>query len=364
MNPTQDFGTRIRGITYDAPVFKDAAEFKAAFEEAVKGAHDAAEKKFRAEGDLILYVAKIQSYLSERGANAHLRKAAGIPAGFERWYTEFRAQYDVEFAFKTIQHKIAQLHGGCEHCGRLTENDADHKKSCILYRPLLELAEPGEKGGCATKPHLDTKETANAYLADRCLSMIGLLTNAPKDTAPEQIFATIRAEAESAYEELDAETAKKIKIPKLVKLPDADYTNLKTRITALKTENDSLRQRLENLQSVPESLRDENITANLAAEPDTDRATDLLEHYLQTVVERILPPNCESGKVDASVKIVGRDDRIMPGDWLRQQDRYTQGAPMSLAKCTGIAEFMSRRRVWEWENGEWGKEHVLLAGDG
>src|ERR1700723_3712337 len=144
LNPTEDFGTRIRSITYDAPAFKNAEEFRAAFEEAEKGAHDAAEKKFKAEGDLILYVARIQSYLSERGANAHLRKAAGVPPGFERWYTDFRVQYDLSFAFKTIQHKIQQLHGGCEHCGRLAENDSDHKKSCILYRPLIEQGEPGE----------------------------------------------------------------------------------------------------------------------------------------------------------------------------------------------------------------------------
>lgn len=213
VNPTQDFGTRIRAITYDAPAFKDADEFRAAFEDAEKGAHEAAEKKFKAEGDLVLYVAKIQSYTSERGANAHLRKAAGIPAGFERWYTDFRAKYDVEYAFKTMQHKIAQLHGGCEHCGRLAENDADHKKSCILYRPLIELAEPGKN---CDRPELDMKQLTTAHYADRYMAMVGLLTNAPKDTSPEQIIATMRAEAESAYEDLDAETAKRIKVPELI----------------------------------------------------------------------------------------------------------------------------------------------------
>ena len=164
MNPTQDFGTRIRAISYDAPAFKNAEEFRTAFEEAEKRAHESAKTKFKAEGDLILYVAKIQSYLSERGANAHLRTAAGIPAGFERWYTDFRAQYDVQYAFKTVQHKIAQLHGGCEHCGRLAENDSDHKKSCILYRPLIELAEPGEN---SHRPPLDMKEATNSHYADR-----------------------------------------------------------------------------------------------------------------------------------------------------------------------------------------------------
>jgi hypothetical protein len=172
LNPTQDFGSRIRAITYDAPAFKNAEEFRTAFEDAEKGAHESAKTKFKAEGDLVLYVARIQSYTSERGANAHLRKAAGIPAGFERWYTDFRAQYDLGFAFKTMQHKIAQLHGGCEHCGRLAENDADHKKSCILYRPLIELAEPGENSG---RTRLDMREATNAHYADRYLSMVGLL---------------------------------------------------------------------------------------------------------------------------------------------------------------------------------------------
>src|ERR1700721_2734245 len=88
LNPTEDFGSRIRGISYEAPAFQSAEDFKAAFLKAEKGAHEAAEKKFTAEADLILYFAKIQSYLSERGANAHLRKAAGIPAGFERWYAD------------------------------------------------------------------------------------------------------------------------------------------------------------------------------------------------------------------------------------------------------------------------------------
>ena len=75
-----------------------------------------------------------------------------------------------------LQHKIAKLHGGCEHCGRLAENDADHKKSCILYRPLIELAEPGEN---CDRPELDMKQLTTAHLADRYMAMVGLLTNAP-----------------------------------------------------------------------------------------------------------------------------------------------------------------------------------------
>ena len=120
------------------------------------------------------------------------------------------------YAFKTIQHKIQQLHGGCEHCGRLAGNASDHKKSCVLYRPLIEQAEPGEGGG-RRGGAIDMKAATNAYLADRYEAMVRLLTNAPEGAKPEEIFATMQAEATHAYEQLDAETAKKIKVPKLVK---------------------------------------------------------------------------------------------------------------------------------------------------
>jgi hypothetical protein len=359
LNPTQDFGTRIRSIAYDAPAFKNAEEFRAAFEEAEKGAHGAANAKFKAEGDLVLYVAKIQSYLSERGANAHLRKAAGIPAGFEHWYTEFRAQYDVEYAFKTIQHKIAQLHGGCEHCGRLAENDADHKKSCILYRPLIELADPGEN---CDRPELDMKQLTTAHLADRYMAMVGLLTNAPKDATPQEIIATMRAEAETAYEELDAEMAQKIRVPKLVKLPDPDYANLKNEIQALKAENDSLKQRLQaSMKEVPEALRDDRITGELAAEPDRGKAAYKLQEYLQTVGERILPPRMSLISVTVNhLRLEGRGYRIEVGDWLEKENRDAGGLK-TLAKCTATAysNGETKRKVREWVAGKWGRERTV-----
>src|SRR5271163_3583756 len=102
--PVQEFSSRIAGINYEAPTFATVEEFKAAFEEAEEGAHKAAAKKFDADAELILYLAMVQSFLSERGANAGVRKAAGIKAGFEEWYENFRQHYDVEYAFKTIQH--------------------------------------------------------------------------------------------------------------------------------------------------------------------------------------------------------------------------------------------------------------------
>jgi hypothetical protein len=247
VNPTQHFGSRIREITYDAPAFEDVEEFRAAFEKAEKGAHEAAKKKFNAEAELILYLAMIQSFLSERGTNAHLRKAAGIKAGFEEWYLTFRAKYDVDFAFKTVQHKIAQLRGGCDHCGRLVRHAADHKKSCVMFRPLIDIAEQtalaeqtgedadkNEKGGSVRSGKLDMRATRNAFYADRYLSMVGLLTNAPPDATPPQIIATMQQEAITAHQDLDAQTARQIRVPRLVKVVERTWEDREIRRIAVK----------------------------------------------------------------------------------------------------------------------------------
>jgi hypothetical protein len=218
LEPSSNINDRTKALildmTYDAPAFKDVEEFRAAFKKAEDGAHAAAKKMFGNLVELVKYCAMVRSYLSERGVNAHLRKEAGIRAGFENWYTEFRDKYDIAWAFKTMLHKIAELEGGCEKCGRLTQNDADHKKSCILYRPLIEHVQPGENGG---RNQIDMKAARNAYLAGRYEAMVGLLCNAPKDAKPEEIIATMQAEAQHAYEGLTEEEAKKIKVPKLVK---------------------------------------------------------------------------------------------------------------------------------------------------
>ncbi len=292
----------ILDVTYDAPACKDVAEFKAAFELAEKGAHAAAKKMFRDLVELIKYCAMVRSYLSERGVNAELRKQAGIPAGFERWYEGFRAKHEIAWAYKTMLHKIAELEGGCEKCGRLTSCDSDHKKSCILYRPLIEQAEP--EGGNGGGPSLDMKEAANAHYADRYHELIGLLTNAPKDATPQDIFATMQAAAESAHQDLTSELAKRIKVPRLVK-PDPPankkvldeqqrrISQLEEEIARTKKEGEAAKQRvvenfrkrLEAVSEMPAELRDDTITPTLAAEPDRGEASRMLTAYLTSVAD-------------------------------------------------------------------------------
>jgi uncharacterized small protein (DUF1192 family) len=129
-------------------------------------------------------------------------------------------------------------------------------------------------------------------------------------------------------------------------------------IAKLRAENENLRQRLEALNAVPENLRDVNVTATLAAEPDTFQAGERLTAYLTTVGERVLPPGMALGMVSATVTLAGRDHRIMPGDFLERPDK--DGAP-TLCKCVGIAEFMKRRRVQEWREEKWQKDRVISS---
>lgn len=115
-----------------------------------------------------------------------------------------------------------------------------------------------------------------------------------------------------------------------------------------------LERRLEaNTKEIPAHLRDETITANLAAEPDRDQASSMLERCLQTVVGRVLPPQMAVSYLTADVKIAERDKRIMPGDWLKKD--------ATLATCVGVREFMNRRVVSEWDGLKWGKEHVVFS---
>ena len=227
----------------------------------------------------------------------------------------------------------------------------------------------GEEGGTTKskkkggrRKRIDMKVATNAHYADRYMAMVGLLTNAPKDATPQEIIATMQQEAQAAYEELDAEMAQKIRVPKLVKLPDPDYTNLKNGIQALKAENDSLKQRLQaSMKEVPEALRDDRITGELAAEPDRGKAADMLQKYLQTVAQRILPPRISMLGVTVShLRLAGRGYRIEVGDWLENRNA---GGQKALAKCVATAyskeQVMPKLRDWDGGKGKWGREHMV-----
>lgn len=190
--------------------------------------------------------------------------------------------------------------------------------------------------------------------------------------APEPTDPGVATESLSAATVTDANTSKLDEDNE----PDPAISSLENKIALLteqnenlRAENENLRERIEAINEVPEDLRDEAITSTLAAEPDTRQAGAKLTAYLQTVAARVLPHNMTAsrdresnegtwGRVDATVAIVGRGHRIEVGDWVEMQNEK-HDAPV-LCKCTGIGEYMQRRKYQGWDGKGWNKEHVIV----
>jgi alkylated DNA repair dioxygenase AlkB len=111
-------------------------------------------------------------------------------------------------------------------------------------------------------------------------------------------------------------------------------------------------------QSQTSSSADE-LKVALANEPDRDIASKLLTQYLDGIAQQFANARIKVSDVRATITLAGRNHRIMPGDWLAKKDNQLT----KLAKCTGVGEYMSRRRIQEWTDGKWQKEHVVFTGD-
>lgn len=140
---------------------------------------------------------------------------------------------------------------------------------------------------------------------------------------------------------------------------EAELANAEIRV--LTGENENLRQRLTAINAVPEELRDDTITSDLAAEPDTDVAGKRLTAYQASVANRVLPPNMALKDISAHVEIAGRSSRIMANDFLEK--RNNPPMPPTLCKCSTEISDAGRKKVIEWADGKWGKSHVIYSSD-
>ena len=244
--------------------------------------------------------------------------------------------------------------------------------------------EGAESAGKPKRKRIHHSTANRAALADFAKQMIAVLLNAPEGTTDQEVYAKAR-EMAIVFCEDHADLAAKFRLP--------DGFDLKPRIAELEEKNDRLKsehevakqqiadnfkQRLESLSQIPAHLKDDQITATLVAEPDSGILSNVLTAYLRTDAERVLPPGMALNPLDssnmrnvwnalegntgvaASVRIAGRDERIMVGDWLEHK---RENNPPTLAKCTAIGECEARRRVREWGDGKWQKEHVVYWGD-
>jgi hypothetical protein len=96
----------------------------------------------------------------------------------------------------------------------------------------------------------------------------------------------------------------------------------------------------------------------LGNEPDRDVASRLLTEHLQNYASQFSNGRIKIKEVIAKIEFIGRDERILPGDWLEKKEK--DAAP-TLCTCVGTAEFMKRRKVQEWSDGRWQKEHVIFS---
>jgi len=108
---------------------------------------------------------------------------------------------------------------------------------------------------------IDSKVANNAVLADLALKLIGLLVNAPKSNSPVAILAVLRETAEAAYENLSADQAKQVIVPKLVsrlaaqtKIQD-EVTKLQATIEKMTATESDLRTTVGNLRTTITQLK-------------------------------------------------------------------------------------------------------------
>ncbi len=96
----------------------------------------------------------------------------------------------------------------------------------------------------------------------------------------------------------------------------------------------------------------------LANEPDRDVASTVLTEHVQDYLRQFANDRITIRELKVTVEFAGRDHRIMPGDFLEKRG---QNVATTLCKCTGVAEFMQRRRVRDWDGRRWEKEHVIFS---
>jgi hypothetical protein len=240
----------------------------------------------------------------------------------------------------------------CPECGKLK----GHADTCSKYvppdpEPLTALEK--KFVGSALRQH----ETLQDYYAGRTdadAALKALVTTIPTHQALEEYTSRDRAEiAEDANKKVEEANQKREELEKCI-------VELGSEIARLNAENGILQQRLAELANARKDVSGETITGDLTGEPDSAVASKILTDYFARESNRVLPAHMALSVLDASVRIAGRDHRIMPGDFLEKRER---NASPVLCKCVGVAEFMKRRRVQEWREGKWQKERVVFSGD-
>jgi hypothetical protein len=272
------------------------------------GAADEAKKK---QDDIVPHLAYMQSLLSKKGTNHHLVTEARKQGNRIPWWTDY---------YKT-------------HKDRLWESLRTMERRIDAYRrdPSIPLIKPENEGRVIPK-HLTQLEH----------KLLGVAVNA------REVIVDLRAgRVDEAIAKLDKHTPTQDRID--------EHLERGLRPTLANPDGDAkLRS---DVREFTTTAADELKTA-LAAEPDRDIANRMLTDYLRTVAEQFSDERITIKNVNATVEFAGRGHRIMPGDFLERRDK---DLPPTLCKCVGVADYMKRRKIQDWNGGYWGKERIVFS---
>ncbi len=134
---------KLRAVQLDiAPIqFRDAAEFRAAYETTDKEVKRAAEASVDKQADVIAALARMRSLLSQRGSK-EMRKKAGITQGWIQYFAWFQRTYKLQMCLRTAINKIDLLSGKklCPSCKKFN----GHTPSCPRYKKPNQHLSPRE----------------------------------------------------------------------------------------------------------------------------------------------------------------------------------------------------------------------------
>ena len=132
--------SKLSAVQLDIPPiqFRDAAEFRAAYETTDKEVKRAAEASVDKLADVIAALARMRSLLSQRGSK-EMRKEAGITQGWTQYFAWFQRTYKLQMCLRTAINKIDLLSGKnlCPSCKKMN----GHTPSCPHYKkPMPQLS--------------------------------------------------------------------------------------------------------------------------------------------------------------------------------------------------------------------------------
>ena len=307
-----------------------------------------------AKKHLIPYLVEMRERLHAQGRRADL---PDTPKKLT-WQSWVESKKELLGSLSTVNRLLAENpeKKGCAKCG----NAKGHDQSCPKYRKPKESV----LSALETK-FVDAALTQHAAIQDFYAGR----TDA--DTALKSVVATIPTH--DRLEEYSQRGSAAVQMSERVQEQQNYIAQLEEEITRLNGENESLQKRADDLNEsafteylsnfAPAEQLAIKLKSALAAEPDCDAASTLLTDYLQTMADQFGNDQIKVRHVSATITFAERNNRIMPGDYLFKQSRTASEKTPTLALCTGVAEFMNRRKVREWINSKWEKEHVIYAGD-